>query len=59
MLQTRAVSQAARSGLGTVKSQTQAKSTHEEQGKREAHIRGGKWGNETPGLTQAGREQQF
>lgn len=41
MLQTRAISQAARSGLGIAKSQTQAKKTHGEQGKREPHVRGG------------------
>lgn len=31
----------ARSALGTVKSQTQPKNTHGEQGKREPHVRGG------------------
>lgn len=41
MLQPRAISQAARSGLGIVKSQTQAKNTHGEQRKREPHVRGG------------------
>lgn len=66
MLQTRAVSQPARSGLVTVKSQNWAKNMHGRSKGRGSHmskevilLKEGKWGNETPGLTPAGREQKL